>query len=259
MGVLMSDFSKLHVKLLPNARYFHAHLPLVILFSVLFIGMLSKEEHDTAVKQRCWLLEDVIPNVLNELKAQLEELQIKVSSYHQDHLIKAAINSDMPYFLEQAKQASNYLSLASNRLKSFVTPSYKQATIAFLEDMYQYIDRALHAFDYPSEAALFPYKVCHPKFFSPPLKQDLVIEFCVRDIYIACNIYALDYNFLKHGHSKTASEERAFVTYKDKPVMILETVKTQAQSPMLTEFKTLTKSILEQCQTYKQMLLQIEA
>lgn len=87
--------------------------------------------------------------------------------------------------------------------------------------MYQYVDRALHAFDYPSEASLFPYKVCHPKvkcsqhsgtyivskliivceqkYFSPPLKQDLVIEFCVHDVFIACNAYALDYAFSKHN------------------------------------------------------------
>lgn len=32
-----------------------------------------------------------------------------------------------------------------------------------MEIMYRYVDRALHAFDYPSEASLFPYKVCHPK------------------------------------------------------------------------------------------------
>lgn len=48
-------------------------------------------------------------------------------------------------------------------------------------------------------------------------------------------------------------------TYKDKQVMILDEVKTQTQSPTLTELKSLLKLILEWCQTYKQMLLQIEA
>ncbi|KAL9556867.1 hypothetical protein MBANPS3_001654 [Mucor bainieri] len=161
---------------------------------------------------------------------------------------------------EKAQQAINYISLAMNRVEAFTTPSYKQATIevSLLEDMYQYVDRALHAFDYPNEALLFPYKVCHPKFFSPPLKQDLVIEFCIQDVYIACNIYALDYNFLKHGAKAGSDNQHSFVTYKDKPVMILEEVKTQTQSPTLTELKGTLKLVLEWCQTYKQMLLQIE-
>jgi hypothetical protein len=41
--------------------------------------------------------------------------------------------------------------------------------------------------------------------------------------------------------------------------MILDEVKTQTQSPTLTELKSLLKLILEWCQTYKQMLLQIDA
>lgn len=40
--------------------------------------------------------------------------------------------------------------------------------------------------------------------------------------------------------------------------MILEEVKTQTQSPTLTELKGILKQVLEWCQTYKQMLLQIE-
>ncbi|KAG1107406.1 hypothetical protein G6F42_016375 [Rhizopus arrhizus] len=91
------------------------------------------------------------------------ELQIKLANYHQDSPIKATITNTVPYFLEQAQQAINYISLAMNRVEAFTMPSYKQATIELLEDMYQYVDRALHAFDYPNEALLFPYKVCHPK------------------------------------------------------------------------------------------------
>jgi hypothetical protein len=41
--------------------------------------------------------------------------------------------------------------------------------------------------------------------------------------------------------------------------MILDKVKTQTQSPTLTDLKASLKLILEWCQTYKQMLLQIEA
>ncbi|KAI8638923.1 RAVE subunit 2/Rogdi [Parasitella parasitica] len=257
--------------------------------------MHKTEENETAVKQKEWLLHDIIPPVLEKIKIQLEksqtiltsqtktdylpltqnetikgfitlsgshitkaELQIKLVNYHQDTPIKATITNEVPYFLEQAQQAINYISLAMNRVETFIMPSYKQATIELLEDMYQYVDRALHAFDYPNEAFLFPYKVCHPKFFSPPLKQDLVIEFCIQDVYIACNIYALDYNFLKHGTKAGSDNQHLFVTYKDKPVMILEGLKSQTQSPTLMELKDTLKLVLEWCQTYKQMLLQIE-
>ncbi|KAI7885442.1 RAVE subunit 2/Rogdi [Mucor mucedo] len=255
--------------------------------------MHTTEEHITAVKQREWLLHSVIPPMLKKLLSQLEksqdiltsqtkidslpitqndtikgvitltgshitkaELQIKLPNY-QDTPIKATIVNTTPYFLEQAQQATNYISLAINEIRTFIRPSYKQATIELLEAMYQYVDRALHAFDYPNEASLFPYKVCHPKFFSPSLKQDIAIEFCIHDVFITCNVYALDYNYIKHGIK--VDSQHAVVTYKDKQVMILDEVRTQTQSPTLTELKSLLKLILEWCQTYKQMLLQIEA
>ncbi|KAI8090381.1 RAVE subunit 2/Rogdi [Thamnidium elegans] len=256
--------------------------------------MHTVDEHNTAVKQREWLLHDVIPPMLEKIKTQLEksqnilisqtktdslpitqndtikgfitltgshitkaELQIKLPNYHPDTPIKATIANTTPYFLEQAQQASNYISLALNEIQTFIKPSYKQATIELMEIMYRYVDRALHAFDYPNEASLFPYKVCHPKFFSPPLKQDIAIEFCIHDVFIACNVYALDYNYIKHGTK--VDSQHTVVTYKDKQVMIMDQVKTQTQSPTLTELKFLLKSILEWSQTYKQMLLQIEA
>ncbi|KAI8087653.1 RAVE subunit 2/Rogdi [Gilbertella persicaria] len=198
--------------------------------------MHKTEEKETAVKQREWLLQDIIPLMLEKLKIRLQEsksilksstksdslplvqneamkgfitvtgsfitkadLSIKMANYHQESPIKASITDSVPYFLEQAQQATNYLSLAISRIHDYKAPSFKQTTIELLEDMYQFIDRALHAFDYPNEASLFPYKVCHPKFFSPPLKQELVIEFCIQDVFIVCNVYALDYHFLKHG------------------------------------------------------------
>ncbi|PHZ11427.1 uncharacterized protein RHIMIDRAFT_244619 [Rhizopus microsporus ATCC 52813] len=120
-----------------------------------------------------------------------------------------------------------------------------------LEDLYKYVDHALHAFDYPNEASLFPYKVCHPK---PPLKQDTVIEFCVQDVFITCNIYTLDYSHTKHNNK--LDKNSSVVTYKDKQVLIVDQIKTQTQSAMLTELKGSLKLMLELCQTHKQMLLQ---
>lgn len=190
--------------------------------------MLSVEEKDTAVRQRDWLLEDIIPTMLNKSLKELEksvelltnsskidslpltqnetikgfltlngtcinkaELIIKLP--HQETAIKASIVGSVPYFLEQLQQTNNYLLLASDRVKSFKTPTNQQSTVGLLEDLYGYVNRALHALDYPNEASLFPYKVCHPKFFTPPLKQDTAIEFCIQDVFVTCNLYALDY------------------------------------------------------------------
>ncbi|KAI8972739.1 RAVE subunit 2/Rogdi [Pilobolus umbonatus] len=259
------------------------------------MNMHIEEEQQTASDQINWLLHSVIPPVLDRLRDQLTkchtiltsqnktdslplicndtikgfinltgsyinkaELQIKLPHYYQDNT-KATINNTVPYFLEQAQQSINYVSLAINRLQTFSKRSYKQATIELLADIYQYISHAIHAFDYPTEASLFPYKVCHPKYFSPPLKQDLIIEFCIHECHIACNVYALDYNYLKHGTKITPENQSSLVSYKDKSVMIIDEVKTQTQSPTLTELRTSLKLILEWCQTYKHMLLQIEA
>lgn len=48
-------------------------------------------------------------------------------------------------------------------------------------------------------------------------------------------------------------------TYKDKLTEIIDEAKTQTQSPMLTQLKSLLNSTRIYCQTYKRMLLQIQA
>jgi hypothetical protein len=61
-----------------------------------------------------------------------------------------------------------------------------------LEDVLKYVKQAQLAFSLPSEAKSFPYRVCQPKHFTPPLPEDLVVEICIDHIYILCNVYALD-------------------------------------------------------------------
>ncbi|KAI8381183.1 uncharacterized protein BYT42DRAFT_565610 [Radiomyces spectabilis] len=134
------------------------------------------------------------------------ELQIKLPNYHADTPIKATIAGSTPYFLEQVQQANNYLALARKQTEALEAPFAKQSIIALLDDVCQFVDRAQHAFDYPNEASLFPYKVCQPKFFNPPLKQDLVIEFCLNDVYVVCNVYALDVS--RHLHHKAGHDHR---------------------------------------------------
>ncbi|ORE22541.1 hypothetical protein BCV71DRAFT_288008 [Rhizopus microsporus] len=251
--------------------------------------MRTSEETVSALKQREWLLYDVIPMMLDRFLHELKhsqdlitgqskadslplshndtikgflslhgfyinkaELSIKLP--HQEAQMKASIVASAPYFLEQLQRAHNYLSLAIDQVEGFSKPSDNQVTIELLEDLYKYVNHALHAFDYPNEASLFPYKVCHPKFFQPPLKQDTVIEFCVQDVFIACNIYTLDYSHTKHNNK--LDKNNSIVTYKDKQVLIVDQIKTQTQSAMLTELKRSLKLMLELCQTHKQMLLQ---
>ncbi|KAL0082374.1 RAVE subunit 2/Rogdi [Phycomyces blakesleeanus] len=256
--------------------------------------MHAKEEQETAICQREWLLHDIMPPMLHRLREHLEtslsilskqtkmdslplttskndsikglitlsgthintaELQIKLTP-HQETAVKATIEETAPYFLEQAQQGRNYIGLATKRVRTMSEPLTKQAAVELLDDLCKLIDRARSSFEYPSEAALFPYKVCHPKYFSPPLKQDLVIEFFIQDVFIVCNVYCLDYNTTRGN--KFSSDSPVFVTYKDKNATVVDQAKTKTQSPMLTELKASLQSIRGLCQIYKQMLLQIE-
>ncbi|KAI7859854.1 Rogdi leucine zipper containing protein-domain-containing protein [Circinella umbellata] len=240
--------------------------------------------------QEQWLLHEIMPTVLERLKSQLEtslnilskqnksdslplsstkneslkgyislngpyitkaELTVRLAN-HQDTQSKAMITPTYPYFLEQIQQGTNYMILAAECVMS-IKPSLltKQTMVELLETVRQYTDRAQLAFEYPNETELFPYKVCHPKHFTPPLKEDLVIEFCVQDIYIVCSTYGIKFA----GHHYTDSHASS-VTYKDKTAWIVDQSRTQTQSPMLTELKGSFRSIREICQTYRHMLLQ---
>ncbi|KAI9301523.1 RAVE subunit 2/Rogdi [Cunninghamella echinulata] len=186
------------------------------------------------------------------------EIQVRLPNFHPETPIKAIIQPTLPYFLEQAQQCKNYIILANKLIQEYQKPLSKQKAIEFFDSMCHLMDRALYALDYPNELTLFPYKVCHPKFFSPPLRQDLVVEFCINDVYIVCNVYAIDNN--NHSTRKlTDRQHHHHVTYKDKMTEIIGEAKTQTQSPMLTQLKASLDSIRIYCQTYKRMLLQIQA
>ncbi|KAI9318044.1 RAVE subunit 2/Rogdi [Dichotomocladium elegans] len=200
------------------------------------------------------------------------ELSIRLANERQ---IKTTITSSMPYFLEQIQQGANYLKLAAERMSFFMENNdemqkkvTKRDTIELLEDLCQYVDRTELAFVYPNPADLFPYKICHPKHFMPPLRDDVVIEFCVHDVYLVCKIFSLDF---RGGKSNSAAATAAAVnnphntdspscvTYKDKTAWIVDQCRTQTQSPMLTEIKACLRSIRSICQKYSQMLLQAES
>ncbi|KAI8344045.1 hypothetical protein BC941DRAFT_3222 [Chlamydoabsidia padenii] len=121
------------------------------------------------------------------------------------------------------------------------------------------MDRALHAFDYPNESMLFPGKVCHSNLFCPPLKQDLVVEFCINSVYIVCNVFAIDINQHRTMKLNIDRQQHHHVTYKDKLTEIMDEARTQTQSPMLTELRSSLTLIRDICQTHKRMLLQVQA
>ncbi|ORY96328.1 Rogdi leucine zipper containing protein-domain-containing protein [Syncephalastrum racemosum] len=254
---------------------------------------------ETATLQRHWLLHDVLPSILENLQLRLNqclgmlsqqqqaktdalplssgqnesikglltlngpyitkaELQVRLPNYHQDTPVKIKITA--PIFLEQAQQGANYIALAAERMQQTTdasaklqTPALKEAAVELFEDVCQYVQRALSAFEYPGEASLFPCKVCHPKYFEPPLSEDLVIEFCIHEIHVVCNIYALEF---KPGKP---TDVHQVVLYKDKHAQVMDQSHTRTQSPMLTDLKMLLQSVREVCQSYRQMLLEIDA
>ncbi|CDH50194.1 predicted protein [Lichtheimia corymbifera JMRC:FSU:9682] len=251
---------------------------------------------DSAMLQEQWLLQCIIPSALERLQCQLQnslsilsknntkadslplssaqneslkgyitlqgahiskaELSVRLSNgSHQDMQLKASITSDMPYFLEQIQQGANYLMLAAERMATVDQHDHALVTtVELLEDVCQYVDRAELAFEYPNETELFPYKVCHPKYFTPSLREDVVIEFCVQDVYIVCNTFALDFR----NKFAATNDTHTCVMYKDKNAWIMDQCRTQTQSPMLTELKACLRSIRAICQTYRQMLLQVD-
>ncbi|ORX57962.1 hypothetical protein DM01DRAFT_1405637 [Hesseltinella vesiculosa] len=241
--------------------------------------------------QQTWLLASVLPSVLGELETHLEtcltlftdtkldalplsstqnesikgyinfsgttiqkaDIQVRLGNAHWDTSVRAMIQPTTPYFLEQAQQCKNYLQLAFNKVKKHQGLNSKHHAIQFFDAMCQLMDCALHALDYPNESSLFPYKVCHPKFFTPPLKQDLIIEFCISDVYLICNVFGLDQstNSIKWDH-----RHHHHVTYKDKVMEVLDEARAQTQSPMLTGLKANLTTIADLCLTFKQSLLQ---
>ncbi|KAI8069927.1 RAVE subunit 2/Rogdi [Gongronella butleri] len=253
-------------------------------------------DHDQAMaRQRTWLLQTIQPGVLTQLTTHLEaslaiisdtskidalplssmqnesikgyinfggtgiqkgEIQVRLPNYHSDTPTRTSIS--MPYILEQAQQCKNYIILANNKVKSCQEITTKQHAVQFFDTMCRLMDCALHALDYPNESALFPYKVCHPKFFSPPLKQDLVIEFCINDVYLMCNVYAIE-NAHATSSIRWDHKHHHQVTYKDKVTEILDETRAQTQSPLLTNLKGNLTAIRDLCQTYKRSLLQMQA
>ncbi|CAO3624474.1 unnamed protein product [Cunninghamella blakesleeana] len=122
------------------------------------------------------------------------EIQVRLPNFHPETPLKAIIQPNIPYFLEQAQQCKNYITLANKLIQEYQKPLSKKKAVEFFDSMCHLMDRALYALDYPNELTLFPNKVCHEKSFSPPLRKDLVVEFCISDIYIVCNVYAIDNN-----------------------------------------------------------------
>ncbi|KAI7865921.1 Rogdi leucine zipper containing protein-domain-containing protein [Spinellus fusiger] len=189
-----------------------------------------EKEKETSICQRQWLLDDVMPLMLQQLQDHLQQClyilsfqskadalplssaknetikgvitlkglyinsaELQIKSTHNAESIKVSIDSQTPYFLEQTQQGKNYIGLATRHLQTFQGALTKQSALQLLDTISHHVGRARLSL-LSSATTLFPYKVCHSKSFSPPLRQDLVIEFYIQDVCVVCNVYWLDYS-----------------------------------------------------------------
>ncbi|CAG8570105.1 9906_t:CDS:10 [Paraglomus occultum] len=128
------------------------------------------------------------------------ELQIKLPNYNRGNLVKATINSQKPYFIDQLGDAQNYLILTLDLLESSHVPYTKQSAMELLNDVIKYVSKSRSALTSANEGNLFPYKICESQVFNSALPDDLVIEFHVEGAEIVTSVYALQYHASLPSH-----------------------------------------------------------
>ncbi|KAG0224341.1 hypothetical protein BGW42_005177 [Actinomortierella wolfii] len=127
-----------------------------------------------------------------------------------------------PYFLEQVKDIQNHLSQALFHLDDFwalasscssasqqqqqpassslSSPSVEtsppppielSAVQTLLQLLQRHLRGAIENLARPSKEKLYPFRVCDPKIFAPPLNEDFILEFYIRDSKVVCAAYAL--------------------------------------------------------------------
>ncbi|KAF9978255.1 hypothetical protein BGZ73_003062 [Actinomortierella ambigua] len=123
-----------------------------------------------------------------------------------------------PYFLEQIKDIQNHLAQALFPLEDFWTlasfssssspasPTSSScpktscspprsielpAVQTLLQHLQRHLRGAIENLARPSREKLYPFRVCDPKIFTPPLSEDFVLEFYIRDAKVVCAAYAL--------------------------------------------------------------------
>jgi len=178
-------------------------------------------------------------------------LQIKLPNYHRESQIKACISESNPYHLEQARNCQNYTWLAIDLIErnSGLTSLCNMSN--FLKDVLKYVKQAQLAFCLPSEAKSFPYRVCQPKHFTPPLPEDLVVEICIDRIYIVCHVYALDLQL------QPSSDK--YISYKDKFAAVIDECHVRTQSPLLTDIASSLTKASDIFSEFQLKLIQISA
>ncbi|CAO3669026.1 unnamed protein product [Umbelopsis ramanniana] len=179
------------------------------------------------------------------------DLQIRLPNYHRDSQIKACISENNPYHLEQARNCQNYTQLAIDLIDCHPGISSICSVSNFLEDILKYVKQAQMAFNSPSEAKSFPYRVCQPKHFTPPLPEDLVVEISIDHIHVLCNVYALEL----HQHQKSDK----YIPYKDKFATVLDECRVRTQSPLLTDIAASLTKAADICSEFQLKLIQISA
>ncbi|CAM0141397.1 unnamed protein product [Umbelopsis sp. WA50703] len=177
------------------------------------------------------------------------DLQIKLPNYHSQ--IKVGISESNPYHLEQAKHCQNYVHLAIDLIERTPTPTSIASVSNHLANILKLVKQAQLAFNVLSEAKSFPYRVCQPRHFSPPLPEDLVVEISIDRIHILCNVFGLELHPIQRSDK--------YLPYKDKYALVLDECRVRTQSPILTDVETSLTKVSDICSEFQLKLTQISA
>ncbi|CAG8682990.1 12748_t:CDS:2, partial [Cetraspora pellucida] len=189
------------------------------------------------------------------------ELQIKFPNYNRGNLIKLAVNTKKPYFIEQQIDAQNYITLALDALECSNNLNTKEKCYELLDTVLKYISNARYILTCASEEKLFPYKICDPQMFSSKLPEDLVIQFHIEGPCIVVSVFALQFhssapqqkqgNILGSSKSTLKVCQITISQYKDKYASILNEIVVKSLDPKLKKVMECLKKLESDCSAWR--------
>ncbi|KAG9288929.1 hypothetical protein G9A89_019551 [Geosiphon pyriformis] len=190
------------------------------------------------------------------------ELQLKLPNYNRGNLLKVQINALKPYFVEQLVDAQNYFTMALDALDSLNEPYSKQSITEILESALKYITNSRNVLSSANEDRNFPYKICDPQMFNPPLADDFIIEFFVEGAEIVTSVYALQYQIpatptpklVQLGGILSSKQPAKVCKYKDKQAIILDQISVRSLDPRLEEIVEGLRKTERECLAWRAKL-----
>ncbi|CAG8587407.1 4802_t:CDS:10 [Paraglomus brasilianum] len=186
------------------------------------------------------------------------ELQIKLPNYNRGNMVKATINSEKPYFIDQLGDAQNYLVLTLDLLASSHLPYTKQSAIELLNDVSKYVSKSRSALTNVNEGNLFPYKICESQVFNSALPDDLAVEFHVEGAEIVTSVYVLQYHASLPSNKlnilSAHKNHHKYHKYKDIYVTIIDEIVVRSLDPSLEEIGAKLKEIEQQCLSWRKKI-----